>query len=321
MFTIKYKFKRASRQRGTIYVVTLGVALLITIISVGALAAARSMARGRERSHDAADARNYALSATEVGRRLIAADSNWRNDYANGTWINNQPLGAGSFSLQVVDPNGALNNADNDPVVLTGVGAKGPAKQMISVTLVANTTPLSCLAVGLDAGGTGNFNSATVLGVSTFSVGSTMTCTNTSFNGNKLEALAIIATGCTGMGAQSILSATRALPSSSAFNYYKSHGTAISLSSVGGTLEQCVLSPASNPFGGQTNALGIYVIDCGGQDLRIRNMRLFGTLVLLNAGSSSSIEDSVNMAPAIANFPTLLVNGSEQLAYTKNALS
>ena len=54
----------------------------------------------------------------------------------------------------------------------------------------------------------------------------------------------------------------------------------------------------------------IYVIDCGGQSIMVQNMRLAGTLVLLNTGSNSAIQGSVNMAPSVANYPTLLVSGS-----------
>jgi hypothetical protein len=304
-------------------VVALSFGLLLTVIGLGAISAARSYNRAQDRLNDAIEARDYALSATEVARRLIAADANWRTDYANGYWLTSKPIGSGSMSVQVVNPNGALNNADNDPVVVTGTGVKGNTRQMLSVTLAAKTTPLSCLGVGLYCGGSGSFGSATVGGTSTISSAATLTLTSTGFNGNPFEAAAVVATFCTGMGGQTILSGGRTLPSASALNYYTAHGTPITYSSFpsGGTIQQCLLSPMSNPFGAQTNTQGIYVIDCAGQNIKIQNMRLVGTLVLLNTGASSCIQGSVNMAPAVANFPTLLISGSMQFAYTNAALS
>src|SRR5882724_536251 len=203
---------RPRDRRGTVYAVVLSFGLLLTVIGLGAITAVRSYARAGDRVNDGADARNYALSATEIGRRLIAADPNWRTTYSNGTWLTNQVIGGGSFNLQVVNPNGALNNADNDPVALTGTGAKGSARQIMTVTLAANPTPLSSLAVGVDAGGAAGFNAATVRGNATISSGATLTLTNTSFNGNKLEGLLIVPLGCTGIGTQTSLAAARTLP-------------------------------------------------------------------------------------------------------------
>jgi hypothetical protein len=296
---------------------------MLTVIGLGAIAAVRSYNRAQDRMNDAADARNYAFSAVEVGRNMIASDSNWRTHYSNGSWYSSQPIGFGTMSLQVVNPNGALNNADNDPVVITALGVKGTARQMLTVTLTANTTPLNCLGVGLYCGGGGTFSAATVGGTSTISSGGTLTLTNTSFNANPFEALAIIPAGCTGMGTQTILSAGRTLPPSNALSYYTTHGTPISYAGLpsGGTIQQCLLSPTSNPFGPQTDPQGIYVIDCGGQNITIQNMRLVGTLVLLNTTNSCNIQGSLNMAPAVANYPTLLISGPMQFNCTSSALN
>jgi hypothetical protein len=314
---------RPLNRTGTIYVVALSFGLLLTVIGLGAITAARSYTRAQDLLNDAQEARNYALSATEVARRLIAADANWRTDYTNGAWLSNQPIGSGSFTVGVTNPNGALNNADTDPVVITGTGAKGTASQMVAVTLVPNPTPLTCLGVGLYSGGGGAFGSAVVQGVSTIGSGGTLSLTSTSFNGNPFEAPAIVPVNCTGMGTQSILATSRTLPNANALNYYTTHGTPITYASLGGggKLEKCLLSPSSNPYGAQTNSQGIYVIDCGGQNLIVQNIRVVGTLVLLNTGGSSIVQGSVNMAPAIANYPALLVSGPIQLNCTNAVLA
>jgi len=90
-----------------------------------------------------------------------------------------------------------------------------------------------------------------------------------------------------------------------------------------------VLSPASNPFGsGVKNAQGIYVLDCGGNKISIRNSRIIGTLILLNQHENGSeIAGSLNWAPAVisadpmtTNLPVLLSNKRLNLFFTNTAL-
>lgn len=88
-----------------------------------------------------------------------------------------------------------------------------------------------------------------------------------------------------------------------------------------------VLSPASNPFG-STNSQGIYVIDCDGDKISIRDSRIVGTLVLLNQNAGGSeIAGSMHWSPAvisadptITNLPALLSNEQLNLFFTNTAL-
>lgn len=91
--------------------------------------------------------------------------------------------------------------------------------------------------------------------------------------------------------------------------YYQSVGTTINYSSLpSGTLAACVLSPGSNPFG-STSTEGIYLIDCRGSAITVKNCRVQGTLVLLNAGVGSVVSGNVNIEPVAANLPALVVAG------------
>jgi hypothetical protein len=114
------------------------------------------------------------------------------------------------------------------------------------------------------------------------------------------------------------------------FDYYKTNGTWISFTSLPTssgvrTIAENVIGPGYNPYGPQTpqqtNPQGIYVVDCQSQMIQIRDTRIVGTLVLLNVGGGSCIYDSVNFEPAVANYPTLLVEGRMDLVYTNIALS
>ncbi len=86
-------------------------------------------------------------------------------------------------------------------------------------------------------------------------------------------------------------------------------------------IHRTVLSPASNPFGsGATNAQGIYVIQCDGNPISIKNSRIVGTLVLVDFDDTQSLvhgsmswEPSVESPdPAVTNLPILLADGSLQ---------
>jgi hypothetical protein len=70
-----------------------------------------------------------------------------------------------------------------------------------------------------------------------------------------------------------------------------------------------VLSPSLNPFGSQTNAEGIYWIDCGGNKVVIERSRIVGTLLLVNPGANSCIANGpISWSPAVAGYPALLVD-------------
>ncbi len=64
-----------------------------------------------------------------------------------------------------------------------------------------------------------------------------------------------------------------------------------------------VLSPASNPFGPQTNAQGVYKIDCGNKKISVRDCRIEGVLVLLNQGAASKLHGSLCCSPAVIPQP------------------
>lgn len=90
-----------------------------------------------------------------------------------------------------------------------------------------------------------------------------------------------------------------------------------------------LLSPTSNPFGsGVKNGQGIYIIDCGGKKISIRNSRIVGTLILLNQNEGGSeIAGSINWTPAVTsadpmatNLPVLLSNKQLNLYFANTPL-
>lgn len=70
-----------------------------------------------------------------------------------------------------------------------------------------------------------------------------------------------------------------------------------------------VLSPSINPFGAQTNAEGIYWINCAGNKLVIERSRILGTLLVVNPGAGSCIANGpIHWSPAVTGYPALLVD-------------
>ena len=93
-------------------------------------------------------------------------------------------------------------------------------------------------------------------------------------------------------------------------------------SGSGRQLEDVLLSPSSDPVGsGATNGKGVYVIDCGGQMLSVRNCRIVGTLVILNPGAGSTIGGAMNWQAAESNYPALVSNGDLTIATVSTPLS
>ncbi len=293
------------------YIAVLVTTLIVMTLGLAGLLAVRSQARASNGLNDAVDARLYALAGVEVARLQIAQNTNWRTAYSNGAWATNQPIGVGNLSVSVVNPNGGLNNSPYDSVTVTSTGVKNSATHISQVTLVAQPVPFSCLNAALMANSAINLGTTTVYGFNEIlASNSTITALLGTVYPN-VEAAGLVA-GTTFNGTVTSLVAARTMPDSTVFSYYTSAGTAISISSLGSpaVLQNVVLSPASNPYGTQTNSLGIYVIDCQNQPITISQCRVVGTLVLLNAGSSSSVQGNVNFAAAVSNYPCLLVQGS-----------
>ena len=125
------------RRRGSVYVVVLGVAMIVTVIGLSALVAVRIERRSLAGGTDFAQARLYALSAIEMGFFWIRDDPAWRDNRPSGVWVADQPIGNGTFTLEVIDPDdNNLKAEPNDFIVLTGTGLLGDARFKLQVTVV-----------------------------------------------------------------------------------------------------------------------------------------------------------------------------------------
>jgi len=189
------------------------------------------------------------------------------------------------------------------------------------VTLEASTVPLKCLEVAVISGGNGTFG-GNVSCNQTIATNASFLASSGATVDSDVEAVGSIG-GSNIYGSRTTGVDARKMPDATAFDYYVTNGTPIKYSSLGGggALRDCVLSPGENPFGSSTNPQGIYVIDCRGNTLTIRNCRIVGTLVVLNAGAGSLMKDSVNLAPAVTGYPCFMVRGDFDIEIDNAPLS
>jgi len=318
----------AAPRRGSTYVLVLGLSAIIMTLALGAMVVARLQARQGRGTADVAHARLSAHAAIQMGRRIIKNDPDWRQNHPNGTWWT-KPLGSGgaTASLQVIDPaDGDLADDDLEPVVLTGTGTRNLAAQKMRVTLLADATGLGCLQTALHAGNDLKFNACTVQCNQAVSANN-----NVDASGADVWADAEAAndvSGGTYHGTTTARVDSRSMPDpSTILDEYKSRGTwipqwALPWEDGARTIAEVVLSPGHNPYWPYSlNTNGIYYIPCQGRNVCIRDCRIVGTLVLLNAGGDNTrLEGSVHWEPAVENYPALLVDGKLTFALSASAL-
>ena len=128
------------RNRGTMYVLCLGVAMMVTVIGLSALTAARIQLRATDETNHRTAARFYAQSALETAFLIINLTSNWRTSLGAGQWVIEQPLGEGTFTIEATFVDDGDGQENNNPVVLTGIGFSGPAQHIIEVTVIPQGT-------------------------------------------------------------------------------------------------------------------------------------------------------------------------------------
>ena len=125
-----------ARQRGSVYILVLGASLIVAVIGISSLMAARVQRRAVVASSDMTQARELARTAIDRGLWEVKVNvMSWRTTFSDGT-LTNISFAGGTFSLVAVDPiDGNLTNNTTDPIVLTGTGKYGEAQYMLEVTL------------------------------------------------------------------------------------------------------------------------------------------------------------------------------------------
>lgn len=296
---------RVACRRGAVYLAVLGAAMVVTIIGLSAMTVVRVEHLTGEADTDAVKARFAAESALELAILETRTNTLWRVTNPNGVWSANRTLGDAVYSTAGSDPYDAnLANGVRDPVVIRGVGTRGQARHIAEVTLVDAGTTISALSSALAAAGDVQVQSGRTLTVAGAPLSSNTTLRNSGTINGDAAALVILNSG-TITGSSSILALPREMPDASVVDMYRKMGTALPTM---WTLERAVLAPKYTTYG-VTNPDGIYVLEVVG-DVTLRNLRVYGTLVIVNPGCFVTVEQNVHFENASPDCPALIVHGN-----------
>jgi len=319
---------RGSR-RGGIYIVVMGVAMIVSIIGIASIHIVRLETRNALAVEEMSRAQLAAMSGIEYAVMRLKSDPDWRDNFVSGQWVTHnaegeswgQMAGTGQFQFRLTDEDGDLSDSITDAVTLRSVGFAGTSSSVLEVALQPTGQGLSSLSASLHSAGdiyaedpirtdqtvssNGNIDvtSSYIYGEPDYAAQAVGTITGSVYNADK----------------KPNMSPALDMPTiNTALEYYESRGTHIAYSQVpAGHIQNVVISPGNNPYStGNTNSEGIYVIDCQGNDLHIRDSRINGTLVLLNAGSGTRLEGDMSWEPAASNLPALLVQGDLRMDWS-----
>jgi hypothetical protein len=316
--------RRRRHPRGTVYVAVLAIAMLVLVLGLGGVASARAIARTRNEARDISGARWAALSAIELARNTIEKDPLWRSKHTNGLWMTNVALGEAKVSLDVTNPNGALNRLPTDPVDITATATQGRSAHTARVTLQASTTAYTCLDIPMTAGGAIGATSATVH-ASGYTIGTNNAFTALLCTINANVEASLTAIGLTVNGTATSLAPARTMPGSNVFDYYLANGTVIAASSLptrsgARALYRVLLSPTVNPYG-SVNASGIYVLDGGNNSITIESCRIVGTLVIINASGAVVLQSTLLAEPNTRSMPCIMIRGDATISCASTTMS
>lgn len=285
------------------------VAGIVSLVALSSMQIARLQLKRSGSDVDRLTARALAMAGIEYALAEINTNPNWKTSYAFDTEYP-RTLGSRTFAWKVADIGNKLRRID-------GIGRAGQAACVFSVNVQSSEAAL--LSCGLLCGGSftggadGKNCSANVQGAPLVS-NSTLTNMFCAIVAN-VEAQTIVNSGNI-TGTKTVGAPLRSLPdSSSVFDYYLANGTTIATS----TIDARLLSPFSNPFGAP-NPNGIYIINAGGLDFTIKNSRIVGTIVVINAGEVT-VDAEVNWEPAYMHYPALIVAGDLRMRMTDVTLS
>jgi hypothetical protein len=309
-------------RRGTIYVLVLSIAGLLAAISVGAGAYTSAETRRTREAEASGVARAAAQSALEATVGMIQADptgADWKPRAELADFAARRSLGNAAVSVGIASSDGATRLTDwTGSVHLDAFAWHDGWQHGLRATLEPVVTNLEALGHPLVVGGNLKVTGTSLSGQGVAVTNGVIEATSAQIG---IGTQASGTTGSTFVITPTIRPEPMNLPDSSVISSYLARATTIEIAQISGrNLERVVLSSGSNPFG-STNASGIYAVRCGGQDLTIRNLRVLGTLILIEPGAGTTITGRVFFEQRATNQPVLLVDGSITIQTESNDLS
>jgi hypothetical protein len=222
---------KASRTGG-VYIAVLGSALVVSLLGISALVGQRIENRAVVGSADIRQAQLNANTAIEMGLLVMKQESNWRTARSHGPWFSSRDTGAGTCTLEVLDPlDGNLANDPDDPVVMVGVGYRGDAQQRVKLTVEPQSQALSSLRSAIAAGDTINVQ-GNILRTNGLITANQVTATSAQVYGD-VEAASISGSTFAGSTQQVDAAKLPKLPNwANVFDFYRNNGTQIPINNI-----------------------------------------------------------------------------------------
>lgn len=302
-----YLGKRSHRS-GSAYVMVLASSVVVTAITLGGLALNRVQRDAYQAQEDLRRARLAAASGLEASTQILSPTLEARKQYANPGDLP-KLIDDALLSYEYSDPiDGDLVDDFAQPIEVTVEARRGSARQMMQGRLTPRMTPIGMAQYGLAATGAVKLTSTTVDAPKGIYSGAGVDAT-----GATIAAPVFSVGNSTGGAFQSTVRQVNAAsaPDISDPTGLFASATRISYNSLpGGNIVNVVISPSSNPYGAQTDAKGIYLIDCEGKRLRIENTRIVGTLIVLNPRSDTDLRSGVNATTYDPRLPAIVWVGN-----------
>lgn len=125
------------RCRGSVYVLVLGTAMIVSTIGLSTLLLARVHNHAARMNLNELKARFYGPSVVELALFRIEADANWRSTYTHDRWLANEAVGELTFTFKLVDEQDTdLANDALDPVRLYAAALVDDALRIYSIQLL-----------------------------------------------------------------------------------------------------------------------------------------------------------------------------------------
>lgn len=307
-----------ARHGTALYVAVVGVGMLVSVIALTSSLTGRMELRSNQTHARELLAATSAQSGVEYALNWMNRHSDWRTLLTSGVDFDQASTYTGSFFFRVTDADGDLADDPRDHAVLRVLGMRadetGNSYCVLKVDIEPAGRALTCLESAVHS-----HLDLTVEANATLT-GNGIASSNLNIEGVggdgeiDLDAEAVGAcNGGTYNAGQIDGASAREMPSEHVFDWYVQRGTQIEYTDLANFFGNRYLQLNRftrwvNPHG-EPSPWGIYWIDCGGESPRMKWSRLLGTLVLLNAGPETRIEDVTVFQAEAQNYPVLLVQG------------
>lgn len=311
---INTKCRYSLNRRGSVYVVTLGIAMILTVLGLAAITIGRINTRIAADSQDWREAQLLAYSAVGHALTQIENTSDWRTSLG-GTTVQ-KSFGRGTFEWSLSDEtDGDLNDNEKDPVTILAKGFVNNAAYSLSMTAKIDGGALAILATSLSSSGDITLGTNAKMTLTGAPLSSNQAINNSGQIFGDVEADTVSGGGPFN-GSVMTSADPKQMPDPNVFNTYVAKATVLAYTP---TMEDMVISPATAP-GGSTNVDGVYYIDTAGGDLTIRNIRLLGTLVIQCGGGKVIIDEASLLQTNRPDYPVLIIDGDLETTLSEGVL-